>query len=305
MRGIVTNDTAGASPGSAVSAAIICRDEERDLPACLESVRWCDEAVVVIDTRTTDATADVAASAGARVHHRDWQGWSEQKNFAFQQCRGDWILSIDADERVTPELRDEILSTISGTPLNGFYVPRRNYWMGRWIQHGGWYPDHTLRLFRRGHGECRYMVHERIEVDGETGMLRSPLIHDNIQAIDEHIVTALRATEAEAREMLANQVRFYLLLPFRPIVAYLRDFLGGPKTRLRAYLLAKRHFKNRVEIAWLVPFAPFAKFLHMYVLKQGFRDGWHGLWLACLSAVYVVLKYAKFWALSRSAADRG
>jgi glycosyltransferase involved in cell wall biosynthesis len=295
----------GAVKGGAklarVSAAVICLDEARDLPACLESLRWCDEIVVVVDSRTTDRTAEIAATAGARVFLREWEGWTPQRNFAFGQCTGDWILSVDADERVPPDLAEEIRATIARKEaVNGYYLPRRNLWMGKWIKHGGWYPDHTLRLFRRGLGQCRYLVHERVEVPEPTAVLECALVHDNIKNLNEHLLTALRATDAEAKEMVQNGVRFYALFPWQPIVGYVRDFLRGPRTRLRAYLLAKQHFKNKVEITWLVPFAPLTKFLDMYLVKTGYRDGFHGFWIAAFSAIYVVLKYAKYWALTRT-----
>ena len=284
-----------------ISAALIARDEERDLPACLESLKWCDDVVVVVDSRSTDATAEVAKAAGARVIFRAWEGWTPQRNFAFGQCRGEWIFAVDADERITPELRDEILATIRDPrAANGYFVGRRNHWLGRWIRHGGWYPDYAIRLFRRGTGVCRYMVHERIEIDGPTSRLQNDLMHDNIQAINEHMTTALRATDGEAREMLANGVCFYMLLPWRPIVAYVRELCGGPCTYLRAYLLAKKHFKNRAIVLWYIPIAPAVKFLRMFVLQQGYKDGIHGFWVAVLSAMYVVLKYAKYWELTHS-----
>lgn len=282
---------------STVSAAIICRDEERDLPACLASVRWCDEIVVVVDSKTADGTERIAVESGARVFVRDWSGWAAQKNFAFSQCSGDWILSIDADERVTDELRDEIIATINSSgQAVGYLLPRRNFWLRKWIRHGGWYPDYTLRLFRRGHGTCRYLIHERIEVDGEARALRHDLVHEGVCNLSEHLVSTLRYTDAEVQEMLINNLRFYSVIPFQPLLAYLRDFLRGPKNSTEAYLLAKRHFKNRVEISWLVPFQPLLKFAHMYIWKQGYRDGAHGFWLAVLSASYVAIKYAKYWA---------
>jgi glycosyltransferase involved in cell wall biosynthesis len=283
-------------PAQSVSAAIICLNEERDLPECLASLAWCNEIVVVLDTRTTDRTQEIATAADAKVRFREWTGWSDQKNYAFEQCSGDWILSIDADERVPAELQEEILERVTSTRDVGYYVPRRNYWMGKWIRHGGWYPDYTLRLFRRGHGTCRYMVHERIEVDGSTRVLTNPLIHDNIRHLDEHLVTMMRASRAEALEMQANGARFYVLFPFKPVWAYLKELRRKGFHRLDAYLLAKHHFKNRVEIAWLLPFLPALKFFHMYVVKGGFRDGSYGFWLAVLSAWYIVMKYANFWA---------
>jgi glycosyltransferase involved in cell wall biosynthesis len=293
--------------GPTVSAAIIALNEEHQLPKCLESLRWCDEVVVVVDAKTTDNTAAVAERYGAKVFHRAVDGHREgltpQKNFALAQCTSDWIFSIDADEHVPPDLREEILATVRAPRAVGYYVSRRNIWLGRWIRHGGWFPDHTLRLFRRGSGEYQYMAHERIEVDGPTGVLRCSLVHSNNETIGEHLGTTMRATDLEAHEMIVNGMRFYPLFAWRPLANYARDVLAGPKTKMNAYLLAKKHFKNRVALAWAVPFLPLLKFTHMYVVKQGYRDGTHGYWLAVLSAIYVALKYAKYWAFTREPSE--
>lgn len=292
----------GEKRGRGVSAAIIAFNEEVDLPGCLESLGWCDEVVVVVDDKTTDDTAAVARKYTEKVFVRPWPGWSAQKNFAFEQCTGDWILSVDADERVPAPLREEILEVIGRRDAAvGCYIPRRNIWLGRWLRHGGWYPDYTLRLFRRGRGTCRYRVHERIEVDGSTGVLKSPLDHHSIKNIDEHIQTALRATEAEAEEMLENGLRLCWLPPMGLVKAFLREALRGPWDRLTLYLLAKRSLKNRFALIWALPFLPFWKFFRVYVLKLGFLDGLRGLLVAALSATYVVLKYAKYWEKRRLA----
>lgn len=300
----VSQRTGEEGTGERLSAAIIAFDEEQDLPGCLESVAWCHEIVVVVDDKTTDDTAAVARKYTEKVFVRPWPGWSPQKNFAFEQCTGDWILSVDADERAPGPLREEILETIARPDAAvGYFLPRRNIWIGRWLRYGGWYPDYTLRLFRRGRGTCRYRVHERIEVDGPTGVLKTPLDHYNIRRIDEHIQTALRATEAEAEEMLEHGVRFCWLPPARLVWTFLREGLRGPRDRLSLYLLAKRTFKNRFVLVWALPFLPFWKFFRMYVLKRGFLDGTRGFLVAVLSAVYVVLKYAKYWE-KRWAAER-
>jgi glycosyltransferase involved in cell wall biosynthesis len=285
-----------------ISAAITCLNEERDLSACLDSLRWCDEIVVVVDTRTTDRSMSIATDAGARVFMRAWEGESHQINFAFDQCSSDWILCLDADEIVTNELRDEMSSVIRlSESADGYYLPRRNIWLGRWIRGGGWYPDYTLRLFRRGQGRSGYVAHKRIEVAGSTAVLRSHLIHGGPRSISEHMAGMAWLTDAEVQEMNANRLKFYWFLPLRPMLAYLRELQSGELTRLRAYLLAKKHFKNRVQIAWAIPFKPLTTFLRMFVIKQGFRDGAHGFWLAVLSAVYVIVKYAKYWAQSHEA----
>ncbi len=286
-----------APPGS-IAGAVICLDEEVDLPGCLRSLAFCDDLVVVVDSRTRDRSAEIAREQGARVYVREWPGWTPQKNFAFGVAGGEWILSVDADERVSPELRDEILATIRRPDAcNGYYVARRNYWLGKWLHHGGWYPDYTLRLFRKAVGECRYQVHERIEVQGATGVLRNDLLHYNIVDIDEHLRTMMRATGAEAQEMVHNGLRFYWIFPFGPFVSYLRHLFRGPVTRLHAYLLAKEVFKNRVQVVWWVPLLPLFRFLHIFVYKRGFLDGAHGFFMALLSAIYVMVKYAKYWEL--------
>lgn len=288
--------------GWRISAAVIAYNEERDLPGCLDSVSWCDDIVVVVDDKTTDGTAAIARKYTEKVFVRPWQGWSAQKNFAFAQCTGDWILSVDADERVPARLREEILEVI-GWPdaAVGYFVPRRTIWIGQLLQHGGWYPDYTLRLFRKDRGACRYRVHERIEVDGPTGVLKTPLEHHNVRTIDEYFETTLRATDAEAEEMLENSLRFCWLPPVGLMKAFIRDALRGPRDRLSLYLLAKKTFKNRFVLIWALPFLPLWKFFRMYVVKRGFLDGFRGLLVAVLAAIYVVLKYAKYWEKRRAA----
>jgi len=288
--------------GRRLSAAIIAFNEEEDLPACLESLTWCDEIVVVVDDKTTDETAAVSRKYTDKVFVRRWPGWSPQKNFAFEQCTGDWILSVDADERVPASLREEILGVIDHPDAAvGYFMPRRNIWIGQWVRHGGWYPDYALRLFRKGRGRCRYQAHEVIEVDGSTGVLKTPLYHDNIKRIDEHVQTALRATDAEAEEMLENGFRVCWLPPLALVKAFVRDLFRGPLNRLTLRLLVKETFRNRFVLVWALPFLPLWKFFRMYVLELGFRDGVRGLLIAALSAMYVVLKYAKYWEKTRSA----
>ncbi len=279
-----------------ISAAIIAYNEEVDLPACLERLSWCDEIVVVVDDKTTDDTPSVARKYTEKVFVRPWPGWSAQKNFAFEQCTGNWILSVDADERVPAQLREEILRVIRrGDAAAGYFVPRRNIWFGQWLRHGGWYPDYTLRLFRKGWGTCRYRVHERIEVNGSTGILKTPLDHYNIRRIDEYFHTTLRATEAEAEEMLENGLQVCWLPPLRLVKAFVRDARRGPWDALTLYLVAKRSFKNRFVLVWALPFLPLWRFFRIYILKLGFLDGLRGLLVAALAAMYVVLKYAKYW----------
>ncbi len=296
------NESGGVRGAGRISAAIIAFNEEKDLPGCLESLNWCDEIVVVVDDKTTDETAAVARKYTDKIFVRRWPGWSPQKDFAFEQCTGDWILSVDADERIPAGLREEIRGVIDhpGAAV-GYFVPRRNIWIGQWVRHGGWYPDYALRLFRKGRGRCQYRAHEVIAVDGPTGVLKTPLHHDNIKRIDEHVQTALRATDAEAEEMLEKGLRVCWLPPLALVKDFVRDVFRGPLDRLTLRLLVKKSFRNRFVLIWGLPFLPLWKFFRMYVLELGFRDGVRGLLIAALSAMYVVLKYAKYWEKTRAA----
>lgn len=161
-----------------ISAVIITRNEAHNIRDCLESVKWCDEAIIV-DSMSEDATPAIARESGARViQTEDWPGFGPQKNRAVDAATGDWILSLDADERVDDALRDEILRAIATGSADGYELPRLSQFCGRFIRHGGWYPDHVTRLFRRGKGRFTdSLVHERLVLEGQLGRLFQPLIH--------------------------------------------------------------------------------------------------------------------------------
>ncbi len=238
-----------------LSVAVIALDEEERLRACLESVAWADE-VVVVDSGSSDKTVAIAREFTDRVLFHAWEGYGAQKNFAVAQCRGDWILSLDADERVSDALRAEIDSVLAAAPAEvGFRIPRQNFFQGVWVRHGGWYPDLQLRLFRRGRGAFTgSAVHESVRVDGPVGRLRAPFVHQSYRGIADFVARANRYSELAARE-LAGSGRG----------GSLADLLLRP--------------------GW--------RFLSMYVLRAGFLDGWRGLVLAVLYAHYVFLRAAK------------
>ncbi len=165
-------------PRPRLSAVVITLNEEARLRTCLESVAWTDE-IVVVDAESQDKTVQIAREFTEHVMVRPWPGFAAQKNFALDQASGDWLLSLDADEEISPELRDEILRLlVAGAGADGYAVPRRNVFLGQWIRHGGLYPDWQVRLFRRGHG--RFVdrdVHESVEVDGRLERLAGHLVH--------------------------------------------------------------------------------------------------------------------------------
>ena len=251
------------APRPSLSACIVTLDEEDRLGDCLASLRWCDE-IVVIDSHSTDRTREIAAAAGARVIERDWPGHVAQKEFAIRQARHDWVLCIDADERISPELEKEIVELrAAGFPdMAGWKLSRVSNYLGRWIRHGTWYPDLKLRLFDRRRGRwAGHDPHDRVEVDGRVGRLRGELQHHPYRNLEEHLATIDSYTTIMARE--------------------LHD--AGRRARLSDLVLR-----------------PPARFLVYYLVRGGWLDGWRGLLMAYLAAHYVRLKYAKLWILQRA-----
>jgi len=241
-----------------ISAVIITLNEERRLPRALESLSVADE-VLVVDCGSTDGTQQVAERYGARLISHPWQGYARQKNFADSQAKYPWILSLDADEALSPELAAEIKQLQQKGPgeAAGFLMPRMARYQRRWIRHSGWHPDFKLRLYdrRRGRWVGDY-VHERVAVDGPVRRLRGDLHHYTCDSFEEHLRTLDRYTTLAAQESFDQGER--LILPY---------LLAGPP--------------------W--------KFLETYILRQGFRDGFPGLVIAAMAGFYVFLKYAKLW----------
>jgi glycosyltransferase involved in cell wall biosynthesis len=238
-----------------LSVAVITLNEEERLRPCLESVVWADE-IVVVDAGSGDKTVEIAHAFTDRVIFNAWPGYATQKNFALEQCRGDWILSLDADERVPPELQAEIATLLAGTPAAaGFWLARRNVFQGRWMRHGGLYPDYQLRLFRRG--RARFgpaVVHESAQVAGPTGRLRAALVHETYRSVADFVARANRYSDLAAAELAARG-------------------RGGGLGDLTL--------------------RPLWRFLSMYVGRAGFLDGRRGFVLAVLYAYYVFLRAAK------------
>jgi glycosyltransferase involved in cell wall biosynthesis len=238
-----------------LSVAVIVLNEEERLRPCLESVVWADE-IVVVDAGSSDKTVEIAHAFTDRVLFHAWPGYAAQKNFALDQCRGEWILSVDADERVPPELQAEIATRLAGTPVEaGFWVARRNLFQGRWMRHGGLYPDYQLRLFRRGRARFgSAAVHESARTDGPTGRLRTALVHETYRSVGDFVARANRYSDLAAAELAAAG-------------------RGGG-------------FGDLV-------FRPLWRFFSMYVGRAGFLDGRRGFVLAVLYAYYVFLRAAK------------
>lgn len=278
-----------------LSVTVITFNEERDIEVCLRSVAWADE-IVVVDSLSADQTRQIAERCGARVIERPFPGMSDQRNFAAQQARSDWVLQIDADERVPSELAEEIRRVI-GDPgaADLYHVARRNLWLGRWIRHGGWYPDYAPRLYRRGRGHWEGDSHEAFVGTGTSAMLRNDLIHDNLHSVQEHLARQLISANWEIRDAARKNVRFCWFVPADTLASIARRVVKGPWNAVMLRSIYRDFLKNRVEIIWLIPFLPGLRFLYMYVIRLGFLDGVAGFWVAALSAVFTTMRYAKLW----------
>jgi glycosyltransferase involved in cell wall biosynthesis len=241
---------------------VITLNEEDRIDDCLASVDFCDE-LLVVDSHSTDRTREKAAARGARVIERDWPGHVKQKEFAIRAAAHEWVLCIDADERVTPELRAEILALReAGFPRHaGWNYPRKVFYLGAFIEHGLWYPDRQLRLFDKRRGKWGgHDPHDRVELEGSIGELRGDLLHYSYRDFADHLRTIDKYTTIMARGLHERGVRASPL-----------DLLTHSSMR----------------------------FVKGYFLKLGFLDGWRGVLIAYLAAYYAGLKYAKLLVMQR------
>lgn len=249
-----------------LSVALITKNEAANLSRTLGSARWAQE-IVIVDCGSTDATGEIARSFGAKFFVEEWKGFGAQKNSAIAKCSGDWVLALDADEEVSPELAAEILRLLETTPgKDAYFLPRRNLFLGRWIRHGGYYPDRKLRLFRRGCAQFEESaVHETMRCAGATGWLNGELIHHAYPNLDGYIEHMNRYST-----------------------------LGASQAAERG-----RTSRSLVAFLWNVYVNPVATFEYNYFLRGGFLDGREGLLLHLYHSVYVSWKYAKAWEQTR------
>jgi len=247
-----------------ITATIITFNEEEHIQAAIESVSWANE-VLVVDSCSTDSTREIALKCGARVIEREWPGFAAQKQFAADEAKTEWIFSLDADERVTDELRasiEDLLYTNEEKLADGYRIARRAFYMGRWIRGGGWYPDRQLRLYRKSMGrwEGAY-IHESVKMkpSARVEMLKGDILHYSMRdAAHHHRMIGERYAPLAARQMFEQGRR-----------------------------------ASRLQIA----VAPVAAFLRSFILKGGFRDGLAGLAIARFAAHNVFLKYLMLWEL--------
>ena len=204
-----------------ITAAILARDSQDDISECLESVKWADEVLVILDSRSIDRTEQIARLYDARVLRSTFVNFAQQRNFGLKNCRTEWLFYIDSDERATPELEKEIRQQIYADDHEGWWVPRRNFIWGQEIRHGGWYPDFQLRLLKvsRAHYDPDRQVHEVVILDGSTGYLENPLIHYNYRTMREFRVKQQHYTDLEADILFEQRVHphfwTYITQPLR------------------------------------------------------------------------------------------
>lgn len=239
-----------------LSVAIITYNEEKNILEALESVKWADE-IVVVDSFSTDKTREICMEYTDKVYTVEWTGFSAQKNTAISLTTQPWILVLDADERVSEDLKSEIIRAMTGpAPEDGYYIARQNFFSDKWIRHGGWWPDYTLRLFKREKGAFEDReVHEAIKVSGKTGRLENPIIHYTYSGADDFMKRMEKYSDLAAIELYKHRKKSSLF-----------DLL----------------------------FRPPATFVRMYFLRLGILDGIYGIILAYLYSVYTYKKYSKF-----------
>ncbi len=248
-----------------LSVTVITKDEEKNIRDCLESVKWADE-IVIVDDMSIDKTIEISKEYTNKIFERKLDNFSNQKNFAQDKASCDWVLNLDADERVSPELKEEILGAIKSEEYSGYYLARKQYFFGKWIRYGGWYPNYQLKLYRKEKGRWRKPVHERVRVEGKVDYLKSPLLHFMYEDISSWIENINRFTTLQARNVFVNL---------------------GDRER------------------WYKPIIfPIKIFFQKFFLLKGFKDGYYGFVIAVLSAFYTFIFRAKLWELSRKSPEK-
>jgi glycosyltransferase involved in cell wall biosynthesis len=235
-----------------ITATIITRDEERNIARAIESLRCCDE-ILILDSGSTDRTMELAEKLGARVVEAGWRGYAGQKNWAAEQAANDWILSLDADEALSEALEAEIWNLKkTGPRFDAYTMPRLARYLGRWIFHSGWYPDRKIRLYDRRKAKwVGDFVHESVMFEGRMGHLEANILHFTCESLSEHVKTMDRYTTLAAQELAARRVKVPL---------------------------------------WRVIASPIVTFVKSYISERGFLDGFEGLVISYMAAFYTFLK---------------
>ncbi|MGM9571619.1 MAG: glycosyltransferase family 2 protein [bacterium] len=239
-----------------ISALVLTYNEEDRIADCLKSLSFADE-IIVVDSGSTDGTLEIVRQYTPYIFNQPWLGFSGQRNFGLQKCHGEWILLLDADERIESGLALEIKEKLShNTEYSAFYLPRKAMFLGKWIKHAGWYPDYVCRLIKNGAGYYENLVHENLVISGKAGRMKGAIVHFGHRNMN-HFIEKMNQYTSLGAEGMAEK---------------------GRKAGITACL-----------------FRPLWAFFRMYILKRGFLDGTEGFVVSTYHAYNVFLKYAKLW----------
>lgn len=249
-----------------LSAVIITRNEESNIKRCLKSLKIADE-IIIIDSGSTDKTIEVAESMGAVVYSKEWEGYGPAKKEGVSKASGKWIISLDADEELSPKLANEISKIITQeNKINGYFIKRKTNFLGKWIYHCGWYPDYILRLFKKADGDFNdSFVHEKVVINGQTGRLKNEILHYSYNTVEQYF------------EKFDNYTS-----------------IG-----------AKQAYDNNKKAGWFkIAIKPPVAFIKHYLIKLGFLDGLEGFIISAFSAMAVMVKYTKLRQLIKKSRDK-
>lgn len=242
-----------------ISVIVITKDEEKNITECLKSVDWADE-IIVVDAESTDKTIELAKKFTEKIYTRKWEGYVPQKKYALSLANNDWVLSLDADERITPELKNEILN-LTPNDYSGYKIRRRNFLLDKEITSCGWGNDYQLRLFLNEKTDLTdRLVHEGFKVDGKVGELKQPMLHFTFTSFTDYL----------------NKINYY--------------------TSLKAKELLER--KGKVS-GWTIFSHTISAFFLFFINRGGFKDGVYGLIISLLHSVSTMLNYIKLWELQK------
>ncbi|OGW45467.1 MAG: hypothetical protein A2Y66_08825 [Nitrospirae bacterium RBG_13_41_22] len=247
-----------------ISATIITYNEEENIRDCLQSIKWADE-IIVVDSGSSDRTVEICSEYTDKLFLNTWLGMKEQKQFAVSNASNLWIFSIDADERPTEKLKEYILEELKNPTSDGYRFPRKNYFLGKWLKHGGWYPDYVLRFFRRDKGYFGGInPHDKVIIETKKiGTISAPILHYPYKSLTKYVIKQNLYSSISATEKF-NSMKKKKISPFIILI----------KTA--------------------------SKFTETYFIKRGFMDGFYGLIVGIGTAYSTFLKYAKLWELTRS-----
>jgi glycosyltransferase involved in cell wall biosynthesis len=248
-----------------LSVTIICKNEEENIRGCLESVKWADE-IILVDSYSIDRTIEIAKEYTDKIYQQEWLGFAKQREFALSKVSKEWVFPLDADERCSPELKDEILYVIkSEKKFTGYRIPRKSFFLNKWIKHGGWYPGYQTRLFLK---EKAYvadrLVHEGYEIKGETGFLKNNILHYTVNSISDYM----------------SRVNHYSTLQ-----------------------AVEKSNKKKVKLSDIL-FRPVASHIQQFILKRGFLDGIYGLMVTNFDVITNMLTYMKAWELQHKSSKK-